>query len=42
VTYFKNKWKGTYSSLFEGVLENFVQCTDIPFASAREEKFSTI
>jgi hypothetical protein len=38
----KTNLKGTFSSLFEGVLENVVQCTDIDFTSAREEKFSTI
>jgi hypothetical protein len=38
----KTNLKGTYSSLFEGVIENVVQCTDIDFTSKREEKFSTI
>ena len=33
---------GTYSNLFEGELENVVQCLEVEFESSRKESFNCL
>ncbi len=33
---------GTYANLFEGAIENVIQCIDVEYESSRREKFNCI
>ena len=33
------KGEGTFANLFEGKILNYIECTNIPFTSSKEEKF---